>query len=293
MTIRHLLCHEAGLYHVRHILDHAGHMLDWDQFTEALASSPPIHRPGTAHGYHGFTYGHLIGEVVRRVTGRPFRDVLREVLVEPLELDGFYVGLPADHAHRKAELILSKLLDGSVSIEGFRPRVKRMNAAIRAVGMPVDLAQTAAALLPRGVEELDMNAPSFTEPEHPSANGHFTARDLARMYAMLAAGGELGGVRILSERTVAEASRIQSRGLDRVVPIPMQWRLGYHRAFTAGIKLPRAFGHFGFGGSGAWADPDRDLAVAMVVNSGAGTPFGDARMVFIGSIAARCAQRSF
>jgi CubicO group peptidase (beta-lactamase class C family) len=84
---------------------------------------------------------------------------------------------------------------------------------------------------------------------------------------------------------------VQNRGIGRVIPFPMHWRLGYHRVPTLRVKVPRGFGHFGFGGSGAWADPDRNLSVAMVLNSGTGTPFGDVRMVKIGSIAARCAER--
>jgi len=99
----------------------------------------------------------------------------------------------------------------------------------------------------------------------------------------------LGGVRLLSERTVRKANTIQSRRRDRVVPISMHWRLGYHRAPVV-RSLPNAFGHAGFGGSGAWADPDRELAVALVLNSGVGTPFGDLRIVRIGTAAVRCAS---
>jgi CubicO group peptidase (beta-lactamase class C family) len=125
----------------------------------------------------------------------------------------------------------------------------------------------------------------------PAANGHFTARSLAKLYAMLAAGGEFDGVRILSEETVARAGEVQNRGIGRVVPYPMHWRLGYHRVNTIRGKAPRGFGHSGFGGSGAWADPDRDLSVALVLNSGTGTPFGDLRIVQISGTALRCADR--
>ncbi len=79
--------------------------------------------------------------------------------------------------------------------------------------------------------------------------------------------------------------------MGKVVPMPMHWRLGYHRPFTMGVKIPRGFGHFGFGGSGAWADPQRNLSVAMVLNSGVGTPFGDIRIVRLSSAAARCADK--
>ena len=84
---------------------------------------------------------------------------------------------------------------------------------------------------------------------------------------------------------------VHRRGVGRVIPFALNWRLGYHRVGTFRARSPRGFGHAGFGGSGAWADPDRDLAVALVLNSGTGTPFGDLRIVQIGSAALRCADR--
>jgi CubicO group peptidase (beta-lactamase class C family) len=84
---------------------------------------------------------------------------------------------------------------------------------------------------------------------------------------------------------------VQSRGLDAVVGFPMRWRLGYHLVGTTRGILPNAFGHFGYGGSGAWADPDRDLSLAMTLNRVAGTPFGDMRMVKMGGIVTKCAER--
>ncbi|MFQ5417345.1 MAG: serine hydrolase, partial [Myxococcota bacterium] len=97
--------------------------------------------------------------------------------------------------------------------------------------------------------------------------------------------------RLLSDRTVRQASTIQSRRRDVVVPFPLQWRLGYHRAPVSARRLPNGFGHAGFGGSGAWADPDRQLGVALVLNSGVGTPFGDLRILSIGNAVVRCAER--
>jgi CubicO group peptidase (beta-lactamase class C family) len=138
---------------------------------------------------------------------------------------------------------------------------------------------------------LDMNSAEFRAASVPAANGRFTARSLARLYACLAGGGEIDGVRLVSPETVSKMAEVQNRGAGRVIPLPMHWRLGYHRVFTTRGRVPRGFGHFGFGGSGAWADPDRDLAVALVVNSGVGTPFGDTRIARIGSAAVRCADR--
>ena len=107
----------------------------------------------------------------------------------------------------------------------------------------------------------------------------------------LAQGGELYGVRLLSYDTIRKAGEEQNRGRGRVVPISMRWRLGYHRVFAVGARVPAGFGHFGFGGSGAWGDPDSGLAVAMVLNQVAGTPFGDTRFLRIGGAAVRSARR--
>ena len=108
---------------------------------------------------------------------------------------------------------------------------------------------------------------------------------------MLAAGGELDGVRLLSRRTLETATRRQNKGIGRVIPFPMHWRLGFHRPFTLGGGIASGFGHFGFGGSGAWADCRRNIAMALVLNSGVGTPFGDTRIVRVSTAALRCAER--
>jgi CubicO group peptidase (beta-lactamase class C family) len=104
------------------------------------------------------------------------------------------------------------------------------------------------------------------------------------MYAMLAGGGELDGERLISRETLALAASRQERtpGRSAVLPFDMRWRLGYHGVATSRGFPAAAFGHFGFGGSGAWADPRRNLAVGLIVNSGLGTPLGDLRIVRIG-----------
>jgi CubicO group peptidase (beta-lactamase class C family) len=134
------------------------------------------------------------------------------------------------------------------------------------------------------------HAPETLAASIPAANGLFSARSLATLYAALANGGSFNGVQLLSARTLQRATEVQTRKIDLVVPFPMHWRLGYHRAATTAGTPPRGFGHYGFGGSGAWADPDLDLAMAMVLNSGIGTPFGDLRTAQIGGTVLRCAR---
>jgi CubicO group peptidase (beta-lactamase class C family) len=292
ITLRHLLCHEAGLYDIRGLVDHAHRMLDWGHMTEALAEATPAHAPGATHGYHAFTYGWLIGELVQRLTGKPYAEAVESEIAKPLGLDGLFVGLPAHQMRRRARLILPDLMrKGGDAVARIERYTRGMRTLMKLAGLRIDPLALAGALIPRGIEDLDFNGAELVSVPIPAANGMFTARSLARVYAMLAGDGELDGVRLLRRETVWHASEVQNRGVGRVIPLPMHWRLGYHRVPTFGVRVPNGFGHFGFGGSGAWADPDRELAVALTLNSGIGTPFGDLRMVRIGTAALRCADR--
>ena len=140
------------------------------------------------------------------------------------------------------------------------------------------------------MQDLDLNSKATAAACIPALNGMFTARSLAKLYAVLANGGSLDRVTLLSPETLEQATQVQNRGIGKVIPIPMHWRLGYHRVAAVGHKMPRAFGHSGYGGSGAWADPERNLAVGLTLNSGVGTPFGDLRIVRIGSAACDAAK---
>jgi CubicO group peptidase (beta-lactamase class C family) len=286
ITIRHLLCHEAGLHGVREHLDHAERMLDWEYMREVMEDMIPAHRPGNHNAYHGLTFGWLVGELIQCIAGRPLHQVLEEELVKPLELDGVFIGAPPEVRPRVAEL----LSPPSPPPEALEALGRLARTLARTFRLPIDPDHIANALMPKGIFEV-----LFSERVHdapmPAVNGVFTARSLARLYAALAGGGELDGVRLLSRATLERATAIQNRRLDLVVPLPMRWRLGYHMAGTTRGILPEGFGHFGYGGSGAWADPSRELAVALVVNRVAGTPFGDLRMLQVGAEAVRCADR--
>ena len=130
--------------------------------------------------------------------------------------------------------------------------VRGINRVLRLVGQPIDLAELGDALMPEGIEDLDFNSEEFLSASIPAANGMFTARSLAKMYAALASDGELDGVRLLGRDTLWRATEVQNRGIGRVIPVPMHWRLGYHRVATLGPAVPNGFGHYGFGGSGAF-----------------------------------------
>lgn len=291
ITVRQLMCHEAGLYDIRHLIDDAQRMLDWDHMVSALASCEPVHAPGAAHGYHGLTYGWLVGEVAQRVTGKPFGELLQTELATPLGLDGLYVGVPEDQLHRRARLIVRAKQNDPRNFASTIRNAKRLNRILQALRIPIDLSQGAAALLPPNMQGLDLNSDEAAAACIPALNGMFTARSLAKLYAVLANGGTLDGVRLLSPETLATATEIQNRSIGRVIPVPMQWRLGYHRVGALGPKTPNAFGHSGYGGSGAWADPDRNLAIGLTLNSGVGTPFGDLRIIRLGTAACKAAER--
>lgn len=297
ITLRQVMTHQSGLYHIRQMIDHADRMLDWAYMVKAIERAEPIHPPGERTGYHGLTYGFLVGEVLQRVTGKSFSSLVESEIAEPLGLDGMYVGAPDRELARAADLMWPRSADAlrKYSPTGATARLigslaaitdRCIGRALGAFGVELDLGSLIDALAPRGISGFDFDSGETLRVAIPALNGLFTARSLARMYALLAAGGELEGVRLISKETVARATELQkSAGNHVVIPFDMRWRLGYHGiATTRGI--PRnAFGHFGFGGSGAWADPSRELAVALIVNCGMGTPFGDTRTARISGAA--------
>jgi CubicO group peptidase (beta-lactamase class C family) len=288
ITIRQALCHEAGLYRVTDLISSPSEMLDWAHMKALIAQARPVHEPGAAHGYHALTYGWLVGGLIEEISGKPLQTVLAEELVDPLGLDGMFIGMPHNELYRRAELtrgISKPARPREAWVETLRGWLE---TALGKAG--VELSEFDAALNPFN-EEFDWNAEATVMAVIPAANGQFTARSLARMYAMLAGGGELDGVRLLSEARVREISQVQSRTRDRVLFMPMHWRMGYHRAFTIGVKAPQAFGHYGYGGSGAFCDPSRELAVALTLNSGTGTPMGTSFMPRIARAALKAVDR--
>jgi CubicO group peptidase (beta-lactamase class C family) len=269
ITLRLLLSHQAGLHRIRGLVPAAEDLLDHAAVTELLAAQAPDRptRPGT--GYHAFTFGWLVAGLLQQVTGMELRELVQQELVDPLQLDGCWIGAPVDQRHRVAELFspLPNLLG-----TGLADRMER-NPTTRYL---------AEALIVDGFERLIINDPDrrILDTQMPAANGVFTARSLAKMYAALATDGTVDGVEVLSPRTLHEAGRVQDRGRDYVLGLPMRWRLGYHQAFTMGRPAWKAFGHYGYGGSGAWADPESGMSLAFVTNrlGSVTTPIGDVRL---------------
>lgn len=295
ITVRHLLTHEAGLYGIRSLIGDAAEMRDWHHMLSVMESAVPLHVPGAMNGYHALTYGWLVGGLVEKVAGMPLADVLSEQLTQPLRLDGCFIGVPEGEMNRCADLIVPQKRKESVST-GSSPRKRSKSIGGRAFDMALAVAgfdtdSFQEAMMPKGISRFDWNAPATRAASIPGAGGMFTARALAMIYSALANNGEHDHGRLLGEKTLRAMSTVQNTRRGAVIPLPMRWRLGYHRVFTTGPRTPHAFGHFGYGGSGAWCDPSRELSVGYTVNYGSGSPFGDLRISRINSAVIRAAER--
>jgi CubicO group peptidase (beta-lactamase class C family) len=277
LTLRMLLSHQLGMHRIRGVVPSAEDLLDHLPLTELLASQAPSKPRSGVTGYHALTFGWLVAGLVHQVTGMGLRDAVRQELAEPLALDGCWIGAPVEERHRVAHLFPP--MPKAFALDRIATRVEG-NRRTR---------YFAEALLIDGFERLVFQDPDrrILDTEMPAANGVFTARSLSRIYAALADDGSIDGVQVLTPETLREAGRVQDRGRDYVLGLPMRWRLGYHQAFTAGRPAWKAFGHFGYGGSGAWADPETGLSLAFVTNrlGSLTTPVGDVRLPRLGSAA--------
>jgi CubicO group peptidase (beta-lactamase class C family) len=254
VTIEQMLSHQAGLCGFPEPMD-PQLWLDWDAICAKLAAMAPLWPPGTASGYHPLTFGYLAGEVFRRVEGRSMGTALREDLAIPFGLD-LWIGLPDAEFDRVAELQRPPAL----------PDFGEINEATR------------AAFLTRWSSPAAGSA-EWRRMEIPSANGHVTAEALARLMGALANDGWLEGEAILSPALIAEAARQRIRGQDLVLPFEISWGAGFMRNETVHPWGPgrESFGHSGWGGACAFADPQRKLAGAYVMNRQSAQLLGDHR----------------
>ena len=255
ITVEQMLSHQEGLSGFPDPMDPAL-WFDWDAICAKLAAMAPLWPPGTASGYHPITFGYLAGEVFRRVEGRTMGTALRQDLAEPFGLD-LWIGLPDAEFDRVADLQRPNAL----------PNFGQHNAA------------TTAAFLTPWSSPAGRGQSEWRRMEIPSANGHCTAHALARLMGALANDGWLDGEDILSPALIAEASRERIRGQDLVLPFEMSWGAGFMRNETVHPWGPgdRTFGHSGWGGSCAFADPERKLAGAYAMNKQSADLLGDKR----------------
>ncbi len=283
ITVRDLLSHAAGLHSVRGAAKDAEDLLDHVAIEERLADLP-AERPGRP-AYHALSYGWLTAGLARRVTGVGMAELVQREVAEPLGATGLHIGRPPAGGRDVAELVGPAL---RISVSAGRLLVP--------IGSRLGIRRSSAhALYVPGFDSLFRGpSPAVLDTEMPAANGLFSARGLAALYAALAAGGRTDRGRLLQAHTVEEMGRVQSRGRDDVLGLPMRWRLGYHQAFAFAQRPPRAFGHYGFGGSGGWADPVSGLAVGYVTNSlgAVTTPFGDLAVFRISGLVHAAAARA-
>ncbi|MGN9763267.1 serine hydrolase domain-containing protein [Streptomyces sp. SD31] len=254
ILVRHLLSHRAGLSGLRepHSLQQ---LCDWELTTQRLAAMEPWWAPGTQSGYHAFTYGFLVGEVVRRVSGLLPGAFLEREVTGPLGID-FAIGLPEKDSPRAAELVQPPVATSSEQAATFSQLTPAALAAVAnpAVGAP----QT--------------NSPEWRAAEIPAANGHGTARAVAALYGIFAGRGSYDGHRVLSPEAAERVREGQGRCRDLVLGAG----LGRETEVALGLWLsgpngsygpnPRAFGHDGFGGSCGLADPEAGVSLGYVMN---------------------------
>jgi len=260
IPVRWLLSHRAGLPVIDHPIPLAD-LLAWDPMTTALAAQRPTWKPGTAHGYHGRTFGWLVGEVIRRVSGRSVGTFFAEQVAAPAGLD-FFIGLPAAERGRVSRMIIDDPPGAEVADIPLDQIPEQFRGLVAAFTDPGSLMNRAFALC---TPDIDFNAPEAQAAEIPSSNGICTAEGLARLYAGLI--GEVDGVRILDAATTAAATAEQAAGTDRVLLVPTRFASGFMLP-TAEAPLggPSSFGHPGRGGSLGFADPESGVAFGYVVN---------------------------
>jgi CubicO group peptidase (beta-lactamase class C family) len=261
IPVRWLLSHQAGLPVIDHPIPLAD-LLAWDPMAAALAAQRPAWAPGSAHGYHGRTFGWLVGEVIRRVSGRSAGRFFAEEIAGPAGLD-FFIGLPGDERGRVSHMVIDDPpgpgTAASIPIEQVPEQFRPLLAAFTDPG---SLMNRAFALC---VPDIDFNDPAAQAAEIPSSNGICTADGLARLYAGLI--GEVDGVRILDAGTTAAATAEQAAGTDQVLLVPSRFASGFMLPTDESpLGGPASFGHPGRGGSLGFADPDSGIAFGYVVS---------------------------
>jgi CubicO group peptidase (beta-lactamase class C family) len=280
VTVRELLTHRAGLHNVRAVADRAEDLLDHLAMEEKLAAEATL-APTERSAYHAITYGWLVAGLARRVTGKGLAELARLEVTEPLGITGLHIGVPEDARERVAQPVGAALRQLGSTANATAPLWTRFGVSRTAIN----------ALHVPGFDRLfEGPRPPIWNTEMPAVNGVISARALAEMYEPLANGGRSGEGEFLSPETVRELGRVQVRTPDSVLGIPMRWRLGYHQAFGAGKDSTKAFGHYGYGGSGGWADPEVGLSVGFVTNriGSLTTPLGDLNLFRLNRVVRRC-----
>lgn len=260
ITVAQVMSHQSGVVLWEDPLPKEG-LFNWALATERLAAQRTFWEPGTTHGYHGTTIGFILGEVLRRITGRTVGRFFHEELALPLGLDA-WIGLPESEEHRVAKIYLATPSNTSPT-------------ALRAKEDPDWIGQKTPGNTGNHNSAEYVNARVRNACENPSGNGIVTARSLARMYAPLSLDGSIDGVRIVSEERLPGMRATRSASSrDHILQIPTAFTLGYAKTWGDRRLGPgwhviigeQAFGHPGQGGNIGFADGQAGMAFAYVMN---------------------------
>ncbi|WP_261718607.1 serine hydrolase domain-containing protein [Streptomyces sp. FZ201] len=270
VTVRQVLNHRAGLP----VLDRPltpQEALDPARGPEAVAAQAPAWEPGSAHGYHALTYGWMLDEIVRRITGQSAGERIAAEIAGPLGAD-FWLGLPAaEESAGRAGRVGD--IEGPEPPAGAVLRARPKRSVTAAYTDPDSLTRRAFAAITPFPEQ---NEPAYRASALPATNGIATADGLARIYAALI--GEVDGVRLFDEATAKLARAEESAGPDRVLVVNTRFGLGFMLHGSASPFLsPDSFGHPGRGGSLGFADPASGIAFGYVTNGFRKTVTADPR----------------
>ncbi|HEX4981403.1 MAG TPA: serine hydrolase domain-containing protein [Ilumatobacteraceae bacterium] len=259
IEVRHLLSHSSGVsaWAQPVVVDD---IFDWEKSTSMLAAQAPWWEPGTASGYHALNQGHLVGEVIRRITGLSLGQFFAKEVAGPLGAD-FHIGLSPEHDHRVSNVVPPPPLP--IDLESLDPD-SVMVKTFTGPAPDASIAWTEA----------------WRRAEIPAANGHGNARSVARVQSIVACEGEVDGVRLLSPETCGLIFEEQTNGIDLVLGAPLRFGIGY------GLKHPESYPYLpdgrvcfwgGWGGSVIIVDLDHRMTIAYMMNRMEGGLLGDPR----------------
>lgn len=295
ISLRHMLSHQSGLYDIRHLVADASEMADWPHMLDVLAQAKPRFEVATDAAYQPLTFGWQVGGVLENATGKTLAELMQHYLIDRLQLDAAYFGVPKEKLANVARIMpqqkfsTDKPQNAKAKVKPQQARkASPLDKLLELSGQnPQDFQD---AMIPKGMKNFSFFSDAGLQAIIPAATGVFSANSLARIYAMLANAGEWQGQQLIRPEIFKQLSQIQYTRRDRIMPLPMHWRLGYHRILTLG-KSSSGFGHMGFNGSGAWCDPERGLSFAYTHNFPVASITGDYRLWGLTQEALRCTDR--
>jgi CubicO group peptidase (beta-lactamase class C family) len=259
VEIRHLLSHTSGVSGWERPIE-IPDLYDAEAAAARLAAQPPWWEPGSASAYHALSYGHLVGEVIRRITGRSLGRFFAEELAGPLGAD-FHIGTGPEHFDRIATLVQPELPNFDMAT------LDQDSILVKTLTSPLlDVAETAT--------------PGWRQAEIGAVNGHGNARSVARVQSLISCGGELSGRRFLSPKTIDLIFEQQADGVDLALLTPLRFGIGYglpHPQTAPHVPAGRVCWWAGYGGAMLVNDLDHRITFAYTMNRMAAGLFGSDR----------------